>query len=57
MAETMTAGVVRAYEKRVRVGPCLVQTDGDGTSLTIRFTYTPLGSRQDPVFVDRAVQE
>ena len=43
-AEQMTAGVVREYEPRVRVGPSTVTVDDDNNTMQIAFSYKPIGT-------------
>lgn len=45
LAEQMTAGTVRQFEKRVTPGPTTIQVQDDNT-MQIRFSYYPVGNRQ-----------
>lgn len=40
-AESMSAGVVRRYERRVRVGPSSAYPGDDGQSIHVRLSYAP----------------
>ena len=49
-AEQMTAGPVRQWEPRVRPGRTYITTEDDNT-MRIRFSYVPVGVRQDATIV------
>ena len=58
MAEMMTAGVVRRFERRVRVGPTTATPDMNRSALEVRTSFTPLGTRPaEPLAVSYTIEE
>lgn len=57
-AEAMTAGVVRRWEPRVRVGPSSVDEVAETGELKVRFSYRPIGVQSaPPIVVETTIEE
>lgn len=57
-AEMMTAGVVRRFERRVRVGPTTASADTGRGAIEVRTSFTPIGTRPaEPLAVSYTIEE